>query len=489
MKRAILSALVMVGCVAPRAVETKPQPGLMGEPTRPQVRTLPAAIDVDPLRTVPTQPLTLTLREPEVVTLANGLPVYLMADHATPLVLMRVLTPVGAVDDPNEKLGLAGVTTALMLEGGAGSLAPEALDAAFEVRAADLSGGAGDETSSFSLSMRSEDVPLLTPLFADVIQRPRFDEKRFQVIVSRSLESVRRREDRPDGVAARALTKAVFGPQSLLGRESTETTLKAITVADVKKFHQTTWGQGARLIVTGDFDRATLLPLLEKTFGGWKGGAAPTRTWPKPERPQARVIVVPRKIAQAKVRLGTWGYARRSPDEYPLRLLSTSLGAFGVGRLYREIRDERGLAYSAFASAGSGPTTGTFTAGFDTRPEQVGEALEVALRIMKESGSSQPISNAELTVAREMAVNAFAFRFEGVARIAWERASLDLFDFPKDYLSTWRDRTTAVRSDDLARAARSLEGLQIVIVGPVEKMGDLSRFGAVTTIADVEAFR
>lgn len=490
-RAAVLLALTACATtpVAPE-VRTRPEPGLEATPTRAAVRQLPPALDLDPAQKAPTTPLDFALRQPEVVTLKNGVQVYLLADHTTPLLLVRALLPLGGADDPPEKLGLASIMTVLLTEGGAGQRTPEQLDELFESRAADVSSGAGDENALVTLSLRSDDLASLLPAFADVVQRPRFDEKRFNVVTTRVLESIRRREDSPADVASRAVTKAVFGPRSLLGRESTEATVKAITLSDVKRLHEKSWGSaGARLIVTGDFDRAALVPLLEKEFGSWKGGAPPTRTWDAPAPLQARLIVVPRKVAQAKVRIGTFGYQRRSSAEYPLRLLATSLGSFGVGRLYKEIRDERGLAYSANASVSPGPTTGLFVASFDTRPEQVGEALDVALRILKDAGSTSPLSSAELRTAQDMATNAFAFRFEGAAKIALERATFDQLGYPADYLAQWRGQIARVTEADLESAAAALTGLQIVIVGPVDKLGDLSRFGAVTTISDVEQFK
>ena len=491
MRRLILCAW-LAGCATPKAPEvvTRPQPGLESAPTRPSHRQLPPALDVDPASLAPKTPLEFALRAPKIVKLKNGLAVYLLEDHTTPLVSLRAMLPVGHVDDPPAKVGLAWMTGMLLTEGGAGPRTPDELDALFEARAADLSSGAGEETTQVSLSLRSDDLALLLPAFADVIQRPRFDEKRFAVIVDRALESVRRREDRPDGVAARALAKAVFGPTHPLAHESTEAGLKSIALADLKKLHASTWGAASvRLVVTGDFQEAATLALLEKEFGGWKGGVAPKRVWPTVAPLQTRVIVVPRKVAQAKIRIGTGGYQRRSEREYPLRLLATSLGTFGVGRLYREIRDERGLAYSASASVSPGPTTGLFTASFDTKPEQVGEALEVALRILKEVGASQPVTPAELTTASDIAVNAFAFRFDAASKVALERATFDLFDYPTDYLAKYREQITAVTPADVTNAAASLTGLQIVIVGPADKLGDLSRFGPVTTITDVEQFK
>lgn len=482
--------LVLAGCVATTPpVVTKPQPGLEASPTRPSVRQLPAALDFDPTRDVPTAPLEFAFRQPEVVTLSNGLPVYLLEDHHVPLVLVRALAVVGTVDDPAPQLGLTTVTAALLSEGGAGALGADALDQLMEGRAADLGSGAGDETSQVSLSLRADDLERLLPAFADVVQRPRFDEARFAVVIARVQESIRRREDRPDGVAFRALQKAVFGPTSLLGREPTEATVKAITLDDVKRWHAKTFGaKGTRLIVTGDFDRRAVLALLEAQFGKWKGGAPLPRAWGPPPQLKPRVIVVPRKIAQAKVRLGAAGYQRLSPDEYPLRVLATSLGSFGVGRLYKEIRDERGLAYSASASVAPGPTTGLFTAQFDTRPEQVGEALKLALQILGDTRGAAPLTPDEVKASQDMAINAFAFRFDGAAKIALEQAQLDLLGYPADYLQQWRARLGAVTPAATQKVSARLEGVQVVIVGPVDKMGDLSAFGEVITVNDVERF-
>ncbi len=488
MRRGEVVLLMFLGCATP--VVTRPQPPLEGTPTKTALRQLPAGLDVDPTSLTP-PPLDFALKQPEIVTLPNGVQIYLLEDHTTPLVLLRALVPVGSADDRADKLGLASITATMLTEGGAGARTPEQLEQLLEFQAADASSGAADEFSTVSLSLRAADLAALLPVFADLVQRPRFDEKRFEVVVGRFLESMRRREDRPDGVAARALSKAVFGPTSVLGREPIAATVKAITLADVKAFYASAWAaKGARLIVTGDFDRAALLKALTPAFASWKGGAAPTRSWPAPSPLTRRVIVVPRQIAQAKVRIGTFGYGRGSPKEFPLRLANTALGTFGVGRLYREIRDERGLAYSAFSSLSTGPTTGLFTAGFDTKPEQVGEALDVATRILGEVGGAAPISAAELRTASDMATNAFAFRFEGVARIAWERATFDLVGYPSDYLTTWRAKISAVDPATATEAAKQLsEGLQIIVVGPPEKLGDLSRFGPVSTITDVEQFR
>lgn len=500
MKRLLVLAL-LAGCATPGAsappatVVSRPEPAMVAAPTRPPPAgwsELPPALAVDPKK-LPIAPLALTVVKPAQSQLPNGLSVYSLEDHASPLISIRALVWAGQYDDPAAKLGTAGLTADLAASGGAGPLTAEQLDELLDFHAADLGGGASDEYSQVSLSIRSEDLARLFPVFADVVQRPRFQQDRFDVSVRNTLEAIRRRPDRADGLAARALNKAIFGPTTLLGREVTEATIKAITVADLKAFHGKAFSPKATaLLVSGDFDPALLAQLVKTHFGGWKGGERLPRTYPDAPKLERRVIVVPKATPQAKVRLGGLGYQRRSPDEYAMRLVNTTLGAFGVGRLYKEIRDHQGLAYSASSQVSPGPTTGSFTASFDTRPEQVPLALDAALKILGDEATTAPPTAPELRQAADMTVNSFAFRFDHVSKIVFEKALFDMFGYAEDYLDRYRDNVAKVDGPTAAATAKRLarvDQLQIVIVGPVDKMGDLSRFGPVTTITDVEQFR
>ncbi|MBS1153341.1 MAG: zinc-dependent peptidase, family [Myxococcaceae bacterium] len=493
-----LGCLLLCGCVttapAPEVV-SRPEPAMVCEPTRvPPVgwSELPSALAVDPKK-VPIPPLALSVIKPVKTALPNGLVVYALEDHAAPLVSVRALIWAGQYDDPAPKLGIASLTADLATSGGAGPLTAEQVDELLEFHAADISGGAADEYSQVSLSVRAEDLARLFPVFADVLQRPRFQQDRFDVAVAANIEGIRRRPDRPDGLAARALNKAVFGPTTLLGRETTEATLKAITPADLKAFAARAYSPKATaLLVSGDFDPALLTQLVKTHLGSWKGGERVARIYPADPKLERRVILVPKATAQAKVRIGGHGYPRRSPDEYAMRLVNTTLGAFGVGRLYKEIRDAKGLAYSASSSVSPGPTTGLFTANFDTRPEQVPQALDAALKILEAEATVSPPTTPELRQAADMTINSFAFRFDHVSKIVFEKALFDMFGYPEDYLDRYRENVSKVDGPAASEAVKKLarlQTLQIVIVGPPDKMGDLSRFGPVTTITDVEQFR
>ncbi len=484
---------LLCACATPQPVGRHESPGLESTPARLRAGyfELPAGLNRSPSR-LTVAPLDVVVRSPTTWTLDNGLTVYALEDHRAPIVQAGVLVPAGAHDEPDQQLGVSELMFELLVSGGTSRHAPEALDELLDSRAADLWAAAGAELSSVSLSARARDFAQLLPVLADVVRTPRFDEARLKTEKDRLLEDVRRRADEPGSLATRAVLKAVYGPKTLLGREAQQATLEGLTQADVRAFHRRLGPQGARLVVAGDFDLPALKTLVQRAFGDWSGGDVVARDYGAPQSLVRRVIVVPRATAQAHVRIGGWGCRRASPDDAAVRLAATSLASFGIGRIPRVVRDERGLAYVATASVGVGPTTGHFVVDVDTKPEQAVAALTAALSVVERAGREEPLTVDEASSALDATLNSFAFRFEGALKVAWERATLDALGWPQDTLSTFRQRHAAVSLVELNAAAARLgqaDALQIVVVGPVEKLGDLSRFGPVVTITDVDRFR
>lgn len=485
--------LLAAACAAPERIGRLQSPGLLSTPARPQAGyfELPPGLEQPPTSVV-IPPLDVTVRAPQRWALSNGLEVYAVEDHRAPAVELMLMLPVGTLDEAAGQAGLAALALEALVTGGTTALAPEALDELLDFHAAELSAAAGEEFSGVSLTVRSQDLAALLGVLGSVLRTPRFDEARLRTARELLLEGIRRRGDRPEGLASRAMAKAIYGAETPLGREAQEATLRALTAADVRAFHALLGPKGARLAVAGDFDRGALEALVQRTFGGWVGGGAPARALGTPPPLTRRVIVVPRATAQAHVRIGGWGVVRGDRDEYPARLAVTALAAFGIGRLPRVVRDERGLAYSASAVLIPGPTTGHFVVSLDTKPEQAAQALSAALGVVEAAGRGAPLSAAELTTALDASLNSFAFRFDGAAKIASERATIDAYGLGADYLERYRERLAQVslaEANALAARLGRPEQLQIVVVGPVDKLGDLSAFGPVVTIADVDHFR
>ena len=133
-------------------------------------------------RDIEVKPLSFEIIQPQIRTLENGIPVYLFPDRTVPLVTLRTQVFAGAVDDPADKLGLADVAFELMPTAGRGSWRPEALDELLEFHAANLGADAGSELSGVGINLRAADLDRLLPVYADVVLRPKFDPKRFEVL-------------------------------------------------------------------------------------------------------------------------------------------------------------------------------------------------------------------------------------------------------------------------------------------------------------------
>jgi zinc protease len=285
-----------------------------------------------------------------------------------------------------------------------------------------------------------------------------------------------------------AFAQAVWGEASPFAREPRLSTLAQVARDDLLALHAAALVPGSvRLVVTGDFDADTVLGQLRALLADWSPGPGVSRKLPQAPAPNGRqVIIVPTTSAQAKVRLGHLGPARHDPRDFALKLLDSLLGGSGgPSRLYTEIRDKRGLAYSVDSSIGTGLVRGLVVMAADTKPENTREVIARCIETMEAVRGAAPPTDEEITLAREGFINAYAFRFDTAARAAHLRALSDFEGYPADYFRTFREKLSKVTSAEVGQVAREVldpNSLQIVVVGDPQRMGDLSEFGPVRTV-------
>jgi zinc protease len=452
---------------------------------------LPAALSVD-LAALQIPELRFEPPEPRVEKLPNGLVVYLLEDRTVPLVQLRALVRLGNLDDPRGKAGLAQATWSALQTGGAGKLSAAGVDEALENMAALIDGSVDDESADLVLEVRSADLDKALPLFSDLLRRPRFEASAVARVLEHGRDAVTRRGDDAGQVAQLAFMKALWGEDSPFARQPTLASLARVKREDMAALSKEALVPAAtRLVVTGDFDSAAMLARLTAVFGDWAGGTPLLRKLPAPTPPRARqVILVPTSGAQAKVRLGHLGPARHDPRELSLKLLDAVLGgAPGPSRLYTDIRDQRGLAYSIESAIALGPVRGLVLLAADTKPESTHEVIARCIQAVEALRGPAPPTAAEIALAREGFVNAFAFSFDTASRAAYLRARSDFDGYPADFSRTFRARLLAVKEAEVVAAAREAlvpDTLQIVVVGDPRRIGDLSDFGPVRTVVGEE---
>ena len=427
--------------------------------------------------------LTFQLPEVETLVLDNGIRLYLKADDELPLVQVTAMIGSGGISSPEEKTGFDDLFGTVWRSGGAGDRTPEALDEYLDFLAANLSSSMGTYSSQLDLSLRATDLPAGLSILSDLLLRPGFDSERLELARLQAQEHLRRQNDSPGAISRRLLMKALY-PDHYLGRTATEQSLAAINRQDLVDFHETYFAPNNLWIaVSGDFDRDTLLEALNKELGDWPRNDVPEQQLPPVKAPDAGLIQLAAKdLPQTSILIGDLGLSKEDPDQYAVRVLNYILGGGGFNsRMMREIRSNRGLAYSAYSYFQVGRRLpGPFVAGTETKNVSVVPALSLTQEIMNDLRDS-PVTDEELLLAKESQINSFVFGFEDTHSVVSQQMSLAFFDYPENYLADYRDHIAAVTVADVQRVAQKFidpSRQQIVLVGNPEEFGDeLKQFG------------
>jgi zinc protease len=388
--------------------------------------------------------------------LSNGLPVWVVELHKVPVAHVSLVVRSGSGADPAQKFG-AGSLTSQMLDEGAGSRDALQIADAVEHLGASLS-----TTSSFDASYVDLHVPAARlsdalAIMSDVALRPTFPDKELQRVREELLTSLIQAQDDPEQLVRFAFPRLVFGPQHRYGTLSigTAAAVKGFTPADLKQFHAQHYVPGnSLLIVAGDVTPDAVVPLLEKSFGNWKGAAPAAAASPAAAQLTARQIVLIDKpgSAQSQIRIGWVGVPRSTPDYFALRVLNTILGGAFTSRLNTNLREEHGYAYGASSAFDMRAAAGPFYAAAGVQTDKTSESLQEFFKEL--DAIRQPIPADELDKSKNYLALSFPRNFETTADVAGSLAQLFVYGLPEDYFATFTRRIRAVTADEVQRAAQ-----------------------------------
>lgn len=407
-------------------------------------------------------------------THASGARVYLVASPSIPMLDVQIDFDGGSRRDPADHAGLASATASMMsagvaASGGQPALDENALSEAWVDLGAQLGVSAGLER--LSVSLRSLTEPELLErslaLAARQLAAPAWPEAVWQRDRQRWLAALKEAETRPATHAGRAFAQAVYGDHPY-GQEVTAATLEAITVDDMRGFYRRHAAAcRAQIVMVGAVDRAMAGRIADRLVAA----LAPNGCEPLPAVAEVATLTrtVEQRIAfdaaQAQVLIGQPGHRRNDPDFFPLFIGNYILGGGGfVSRLTTEVREKRGLSYSAYSYFAPGLHAGAFQVGLTTRPDQADQAVEVARGVVRRFVADGP-TEAELQAAKDYMVNGFALRFDSNRKLLDNVVNIAWYGLPLDYLETWTRRVEAVTVADIRRAfSRVLQPDRMVTV-------------------------
>ncbi len=402
-----------------------------------------------------------------------GSRVFLVEAHELPIVDLRLTFDAGAARDPAGKNGLALLVNDLLDEG-AGELDATALNFEFERLGALYSASAGHDSASVSLRSLS-DPARLQPALANLrraVVAPAFSEAAVARQKQQRLLAIQRKQQAPDDIAWDAFARAVY-PDHPYGfpLEGDRDSVAALERSDIAAFHRQFYtARNATLALVGDLTMEQARTLAEDLTGGLPPGRKPAPLPAAAPLLQPAEVKIDHPSSQVHVLLGMPGLRRGDPDYFPLYVGNHILGGGGfVSRLFGEVREKRGLSYSAYSYFVPRREHGPFVAGAQTRASGREEAVQVMRKTIAEFIAAGPTA-AELTAAKKNISGGFPLRLDSNKKILDYLAMIAFYGLPLDYLDRFVEQVDAVTIEQIKDAfQRRLQPGRFVTVmaGPV----------------------
>lgn len=389
-------------------------------------------------------------------TLANGARVYFVESHELPMVQLEVAFDAGSARDTPATSGLALITGQMLAEGAAGMDATQ-IASALEGRGAefDVSSDRDMATVTFrSLSDRRLLRPSLATL-AQILSAPTFAERSLERVRAQALVALQAEQQNPGAVASQAFYRAIYGDHPYaLHPTGSVAGLKAIRRDDLTAFHHRYYvAANAVVAIVGDLDVAQAKEISSQLTNALpQGQAAPSLPRVPAVKRLADRITFP--SSQTHILIGEPGERRDDPDYFPLLVGNYTLGGGGlVSRLMEEIREKRGLSYSAYSYFYPLQRKGPFIMGLQTRNAKREEADRLMRETLDAFMKTGP-TEAELRAAKDFLTGSFPLRLDSNKKIADNLVAIGFYRLPLTYLDDFIPKVQAVTLEEIRAAFR-----------------------------------
>ncbi|VAW78599.1 FIG015287: Zinc protease [hydrothermal vent metagenome] len=381
----------------------------------------------------------------------KGAKVLFVAAPELPMMDVRLVFDAGSARDGDQP-GVAKLTSAL-LDQGADGLSADDIARGLEQRGAVLGGGSLRDMAWVSLRSLV-DPDLLEPslaLFGKVLAKPDFPAKDFAREQKRLLIGLQYEKQKPAAIAKKTFYRELYGDHPYASHPAgTESSVKALTAADLRAFYKRYYvARNATVVIVGALDESQARKIAARLADSLPEGSKALPLPPVAEPVQANEVFTEYPSSQSHVLVGQPGLRRKDADYFPLYVGNHILGGSGlVSRISDEIREKRGLAYSAYSYFIPMKEKGPFQLGFQTRNDQRDEALQVLRDTLSDFIGSGP-TDKELAAAKSNIVSGFPLRVASNSKISEYLAVIGFYDLPLDYLNTFTGKVEAVTVEQI----------------------------------------
>jgi zinc protease len=393
----------------------------------------------------------------EAITSPGGIKAWLVREASVPVVALDYAFTGGADADPAGKPGVANMVAALLDEG-AGDMDSRAFQELLEEKAIQLGFAANRDQFRGSMHTLSVNLEEGVNLLRLALSAPRFDEEPVTRIRDQLQAQLVRGSTNPNEIANRRWWATAF-PGHPYGQPSNGTpeSLGAITVDDLKAYVRNVFARDTLTVaVVGDIDADAAGKLIDRAFGGLPEKATLAPVLPVVMQGLGERIVVNLDVPQTVISFGSPGLARHDPDFFAAYVVNHIYGGGSMSsRLYREVREKRGLAYGIRTSMIWMDYANIVSGGTATRSDRAAETLSLIEQETKRMAAEGPTQE-ELDKAKSYLKGSYALAFDTSGKIAGQLVQIQLDKLGIDYPERRSAMIDAVTLDDAKRVAKRL---------------------------------
>ena len=406
----------------------------------------------------------INLGKPSTFTLKNGLKVIVVENKKLP----RAYASLDVDNYPDFEGDIKGVSSLVsaLMGNGTKNQSKDDFNEEVDYMGASLSLSAG---GGYASSLKKY-FPRIMEMMSDGLLNPLFTQEEFLKERNILIDGIKSSQKSVPDIASQVGDKLFYGANHPYGEFATIQTVENITLEDVQNYYSTyAKPNNAYLTIVGDVDFNEIKNLVKSLFKGWKKGKLPEYEMPTVNDVSKNEInfVDMSNAVQSEITVGNIiNISMADPDYFALRLANQILGGSG-GRLYENLREDKGFTYGAYSGATTSRYVGTFYASTSVRNEvtdsSVVEIINEINRIISDN-----VSESKLASVKEKFVGNFIMSTERPSTIATFALNIDKYNLPSNFYETYLDNFQKVTVEDIKRVTNKYfknNNLRIVIVG------------------------
>ena len=415
----------------------------------------------------------------DLTTLPNGLRIISESMPSLRSVALGCWVDTGTRDENNNEAGVSHFLEHLLFKG-TDDLSARQVSETFDAIGAESNAFTSKEATCFWTRLLDQDLGTGLDVLSEIIQRPAFRSNEIDAERHVVVEEINMYEDDPTEVAFENYTTAMFADHDLehpvLG---TRDSILGMSRDEIDGYWKRRYGAGSMVVAAaGSVDHEALVAMISDRFGDWSGEAVDHDH--SPAESVSRINVTNRETEQAHLIVGGIGLSRSDERRWAFEVLNHVMGSGMSSRLFREVREERGLAYAIYGFRLAFADTGAWGVYVGTTPSQTDTALNV-IREELTKVVQEGITAEELERAKGSMRGGLALALEDANSRMVRLGRDELVGMPHLSVDERLTKLEAITLDDVQAVAGDMYGAEqrtIGAVGPFEE-ADLERYLAV----------